>query len=416
MAEPTREQLLALMHANERTLCESKDAPAAQCAAIFEFYRKQWKENHPDSSPPKEANPTEKSDTDKAVESLEEKRAQSPEEQSAIISEERTRDRNHWVQLGDPERDRQRREGELLRKREKLLAREESLQREREMEEVYRRPRASLWPGVDEAHGRRMQAAFEGKGESSKPELPRPWHKHRDLVVGILLACGAAIMTIALLLLPVDNKVRAALLIFLFLLIAFSVALILHYFDHLRLGVALAIVVSAIVTGSFGWYVWPDKPMIPDIYMRIVNPQTISVAVFNDSGTVAKEVRYSVIIWDIDSGSTDPLPIYRGAKDWMRTGDYILPLPVFDSKAVPQGHRLVGMANASCPTCRLSRSYWLCATSGQAGWYGEAPQGQLPNMMFVSSNLIPLRQHFDEVCNMLPVIKRLPISGFDPTQ
>lgn len=93
-----------------------------------------------------------------------------------------------------------------------------------------------------------------------KPELSRPWHKHRDLVVGVLLATGAAIMTIALLLLPVDNKSRVALLVLMFLLIAFSFALVMHYFDQLRIGIVGGILISGSLTGPFGWYVWP-KPI-----------------------------------------------------------------------------------------------------------------------------------------------------------
>ncbi len=87
----------------------------------------------------------------------------------------------------------------------------------------------------------------------------RPWHKHRDLVVGILLASGAAIMTIALLLLPLDNKARVALLSIMFLLLSFSTALVMNYFDRLRIGIALGVVLSAIVVIAFGRYVWPTQ-------------------------------------------------------------------------------------------------------------------------------------------------------------
>src|SRR2546426_1744156 len=106
------------------------------------------------------------------------------------------------------------------------------------------------------------------------PPTDKPWHKHRDLVIGILLACGAAIMTIMLLLLPVDNKARVVLLVFMFLLLAFSVALILHYLDRLCLGIALGITFSAISTVGFGWYVWPDKSPTPtpDVKIAVYPP------------------------------------------------------------------------------------------------------------------------------------------------
>lgn len=108
------------------------------------------------------------------------------------------------------------------------------------------------------------QEAEKFGGRHRREDLPptkdKPWHQHRDLVVGILLACGAAIMTIVLLLLPVDNKVRVVLLVLMFLLLAFSVALVLHYFDWLRVGIVVGPIVSAITTLGFGWYVWPISP------------------------------------------------------------------------------------------------------------------------------------------------------------
>jgi hypothetical protein len=56
-------------------------------------------------------------------------------------------------------------EERALRKRKELVGREDALQRQREMEEVYKLRGASLWPGVDEQHARRMQAVFEKTGD-----------------------------------------------------------------------------------------------------------------------------------------------------------------------------------------------------------------------------------------------------------
>jgi|GEM_PF-5805033 len=68
------------------------------------------------------------------------------------------------------------REHRNLRKREELLEREERLQKRREEEQPKPKPfsvlRASLWPGVDETHARRMQAAFENKVEPPVENMP----------------------------------------------------------------------------------------------------------------------------------------------------------------------------------------------------------------------------------------------------
>jgi|GEM_PF-6846293 len=81
-------------------------------------------------------------------------------------------------------------EERALRKREELVAREEALQRQREMDG------ASLWPGVDEQHARRMQAAFENKSEQT---LPRSHRISRVLAGGLFaLFFGALIQALTL--------------------------------------------------------------------------------------------------------------------------------------------------------------------------------------------------------------------------
>src|ERR1041385_1217920 len=145
MAEPTREQLLALMHANERTLCESKDAPAAQCEAIFDFYRRQWKENHPDPFP--------ESDTDKRERTREGLEAfhalvpppEKPKQLGQLLAELEQKDQpagqsdstEYDRRMAGMERDRDlfgdlvrsARERRHLRERKELLEREEQLQK-----------------------------------------------------------------------------------------------------------------------------------------------------------------------------------------------------------------------------------------------------------------------------------------------
>lgn len=68
-----------------------------------------------------------------------------------------------------------------IRERKELVEREERLQRQRE-EEARRRPktfdvvrRVSLWPGTDEEHARKMQAAFEKQSETSGSAEEKPY-------------------------------------------------------------------------------------------------------------------------------------------------------------------------------------------------------------------------------------------------
>lgn len=86
-----------------------------------------------------------------------------------------------------------------------------------------------------------------------------PWHKHRELVVGILLATGAAIMGLVLWLVAPNSIVKVTLaLIAIFGLSSFSIALVTHYlFDRLRVGICAGIIFAGLATSFLGWYVWP---------------------------------------------------------------------------------------------------------------------------------------------------------------
>jgi len=170
------------------------------------------------------------------------------------------------------------------------------------------------------------------------------------LVVGILLACGAAIMTIMLLLLPLDNKARVALLVFMFLLLAFSMALILHYFDRLRLGVLLGTIFSAISTVGFGWYVWPDKSQakagLESPHPEISTPKLTEVQqqrseLRNESSRPLRDVgfrvkldhQYSIqdighfrIMFEILDNQKDRPDFYLGCQDAYSVNQYFDPI------------------------------------------------------------------------------------------
>ncbi|HBB96732.1 MAG TPA: hypothetical protein DC054_15230 [Blastocatellia bacterium] len=160
-----------------------------------------------------------------------------------------------------------------LRKREELVEREEALQRQREMDDIHKIRHASLWPGADEQHARRMQAAFEGKPNA---ELSKPWHKHRDLVVGILLASGAAIMGLVLWLVSPNSTAKVALaLVAIFVLLAFSVGLVVHYLGWNRRYILVGVLVSLLATAVFGSYVWPKAFPSPESEVVLIAPKEL---------------------------------------------------------------------------------------------------------------------------------------------
>lgn len=160
-----------------------------------------------------------------------------------------------------------------LRRREELVEREEALQRQREMDDIHKIRHASLWPGADEQHARRMQAAFEGK---PNPELQKPWHKHRDLVVGILLASGAAIMGLVLWLVSPNSTSKVALaLVAIFVLLAFSLGLVVHYLEWKRRYTLVGVLVSLLATAIFGSYIWPKSVPLLETDIILIAPKDL---------------------------------------------------------------------------------------------------------------------------------------------
>lgn len=304
--EPTRDDLLRLAHAEYRDQLASGQLRSKVAEPLWDALRKQWFEGHEAARTVdgrfKDIQPDElkdlelQTDADRAVESLEKNRVQSPEEHSAIISEERTQeDRGKWERLGDPEREREWREEQRLRRREKLLEREEALRRN----ERRPLPRDHIADLLDQSAERRREEREErllraleqqnmpysianellkqpsinpesGSGsappssQDSPSDRQSPWHKDRDLVFAAVCVCVGIVAGIILWLAPSKNPLVVGLaLVVMFLLLAFSAGLVGHYFDRLRFAIMLGIPVSALLTFGFGTYVWPSPPPQP---------------------------------------------------------------------------------------------------------------------------------------------------------
>jgi hypothetical protein len=232
MAEPSREQLLALMHANERQLCESKDAPAAQCEAVFNFYREQWKENHPDPSPVSRAR-------QEILHPMEREHQRTKREQL----------QKNLKDLGVPEpKSIEEMDRDAV---EKLLPKEsatEVLDREvREMRERLEPPPPDI---------SNVSTYSETKPFSPDP----PWHKRPDLVLAVILFCLGGVLAIGLVLLPRESPgaIIFWLAIMLFLLAACEL-LLAHFLNLSKPKALVGLIAPAILVFSFGWYIWPPQ-------------------------------------------------------------------------------------------------------------------------------------------------------------
>ncbi len=118
----------------------------------------------------------------------------------------------------------------------------------------------------------------------------------------------------------------------------------------------------------------------PDISLVLVYPQSVSLLIRNDSTVVARESRYSVVLWNLEllSGSKQPLPIPVGSHDWVRPGRRGGPYGIM-SRPKTQGlikpsDRIFGYIALACPDRSTDKIYWVFFKHGQGGWYAEARQ------------------------------------------
>jgi hypothetical protein len=120
-----------------------------------------------------------------------------------------------------------------------------------------------------------------------------------------------------------------------------------------------------------------DKETIPpDVAMRLVYPQSPSLVLINRSGGVARDIKWSVVLWNMDlPGRQSPLPIPVSPFDWLKPSDESGPLNLFDGPLVAEllkpGNRLFGSATVNCPQCDRGRTYIVFIVWGQGGWFSE---------------------------------------------
>jgi len=124
-------------------------------------------------------------------------------------------------------------------------------------------------------------------------------------------------------------------------------------------------------------------PPQPDIFLKLVYPESPSLVIVNPSDAVAREMKYSVELWNSSQpDDNNPLPIPVGSFDWLKGhsegGPQILFTASISSPLKP-GDKLYGSAAINCPTCIRGRSYFVYIEWGKGGWTAETsdPKGML---------------------------------------
>jgi hypothetical protein len=148
----------------------------------------------------------------------------------------------------------------------------------------------------------------------------------------------------------------------------------------------------------------------PEIGLRFVGKPDTLLQVVNESKTVAKDIKWTIMAWNINR--VDPLPIPTTTLDFLIPGSGTLPINVFQTpltrQLIESGDQVIGSASVNCPECSRANTYIFKIEWGKGGWFYR-----LPNMTN-GNTLTPIgpdrvRDYANELVRMAPVTQRMQI-------
>jgi len=113
----------------------------------------------------------------------------------------------------------------------------------------------------------------------------------------------------------------------------------------------------------------------PDVTLRFIYPTEPALLLVNQSGTVARDIKWQVTVWNRDlPDRTNPLPIPTAIFDFIMPHSTGGPQDLFSAQVplLHQGDRLIGSASVSCPDCARGHTFIVYIVWGQGGWFTEA--------------------------------------------
>ena len=185
-----------------------------------------------------------------------------------------------------------------------------------------------------------------------------------------------------------------------------------RWLRRLGIGAGIALILVAMVLLLRGEAEQPVVP--PDVTLRFVYRRNPAVLLLNQSKTVAREIKWSVIVWNLDlPDRNDPLPIPVALFDFLRTDEAGGPEGVFTTPTVAPlvqaGNRLVGYASVTCPDCARVRQYWVYIVWGEGGWFAELPVGQFVDVSELFKSVPGIKKSPDTWLAQIPDGTRVPI-------
>lgn len=128
--------------------------------------------------------------------------------------------------------------------------------------------------------------------------------KNPELIAGIVLACLGMVLAIALVLAPpTSGRIIGFWLLVMFILLAFSALLIVNYFGRSLARIFVAILLSALLVGIFGWYVF--TPASSQAVTSSVTP-TVTATPTPQPSISPSDIATSVTLKALCANGTDP--------------------------------------------------------------------------------------------------------------
>ena len=157
-------------------------------------------------------------------------------------------------------------------------------------------------------------------------------------------------------------------------------------------------------------------PPQPDIFLKLVYPETPSLVIVNPSDAIARDMKYAVELFgsSLPDGN-NPLQIPTGTFDWLKGHSEGGPNTLFTasiSSLLKPGDKLYGSATINCPTCVRGRSYLVYIEWGKGGWMAETndPKG----MLIIPAKNTPEGRmgYFQQIEQAVSANQRIPIGAW----
>jgi hypothetical protein len=158
-----------------------------------------------------------------------------------------------------------------------------------------------------------------------------------------------------------------------------------------------------------------EPPPRPDIELVLVYPSDeVAIGIFNSSATeLVREAKYCVGIWNLDAPESErlnPLPIPVAVGDYIRPKEWWGPNQFIGIPAVlrriKDGDRLFGFVTIRCPTCVVTKRYWIYVKYKHGGWYAQETREINLNWLAKAIPILSADKEDAEIAKLVPENKR----------